>query len=321
MSQNIHSLKGSMSPRHMRSIRNRRVFRKNLALFTLALPALLHVLIFSYLPMPGIVIAFKDYKPFKGIFGSAWNGLNNFEFFFTSQDAGRTIRNTVLYSIDFLILDLVLGVIVALMLYSLRSKAMVKLYHTIMMLPKFLSIIIVSYIVYTLLSPSYGVMNQLIRAFGGDKVQWYMQTTSWPVILTLTHAWMFLGGGCLFYYAALVAIDESLFEAAKLDGANKWHEIRYVCLPHLVPIMCITTILGIGGLFSGDMGLFYSVPKDQGILYPTTDIINTYVYRALASGNLARSTAVNLFQSVVGLVLVVVTNGIVRKVSPENSMF
>lgn len=132
---------------------------------------------------------------------------------------------------------------------------------------------------------------------------------------------MSLGGGCLFYYSALVAIDESLFEAARLDGANKWHEIRYICLPCLVPIMCITTILGIGGLFSGDIGLFHTVTKDQGILYPTTDIINTYVYRAAKTGSLSRSTAVNLFQSLVGLVLVITTNTIVRKVSPENSMF
>lgn len=310
-----------MADRHLRKMKRRRVWKKNLALFTLALPALLHVIIFQYIPMPGIVIAFKDYKPFKGILGSEWVGLDNFSFFFTSQDAGRTIRNTVLYSLDFLILDLVFGVAIALMLYSLRSRRCLKLYHTIMMLPKFLSIIIVSYLVYGLLSPSYGVINQVIVAMGGDKVSWYAEPSAWPIILTLTHVWMSLGGGCLFYYSALVAIDESLFEAARLDGANKWHEIHYICLPCLVPIMCITTILGIGGLFSGDIGLFHTVTKDQGILYPTTDIINTYVYRALKTGSLSRSTAVNLFQSLVGLVLVITTNTIVRKVSPENSMF
>lgn len=311
----------AVSSEDLRRMKKRRLIRKNLALLTLALPALIHIIVFKYLPMPGIVIAFKNYKPFKGIWGSDWVGLKNFAFFFQSQDAGRTIRNTVLYSVDFLVLDLVFGVTIALMLYNLRSRFLLKTYHTIIMLPKFLSIIIVSYIVYALLSPSYGVVNQIVRAFGGAGVQWYAETAAWPLILTITHLWMFIGGGCLFYYAALVAIDESLFEAAKLDGANKWHEIRYICLPCLVPIMCITTILGIGGLFSGDFGLFYTVTKDQGVLYPTTDVINTYVYRALQNGNLSQSTAVNLFQSLVGLVLVVISNAIVRRVSPENSMF
>lgn len=311
----------SIANNQLSKMKRQRILKKNLALLTLALPALLHVIIFQYIPMSGIVIAFKDYKPFKGILGSKWVGLDNFAFFFTSQDAGRTIRNTILYSLDFLILDLVFGVTIAIMLYSLQNRKCLKIYHTIMMLPKFLSIIIVSYLVYGLLSPSYGVLNQLIVAMGGEKISWYAEPGAWPLILTLTHVWMYLGGGCLFYYSALVAIDESLFEAAKLDGANKWHEIRYICIPCLVPIMCITTILGIGGLFSGDIGLFHTVTKDQGILYPTTDIINTYVYRALKSGSLSRSTAVNLFQSVVGLVLVITTNAIVRRVSPENSMF
>ena len=311
----------TVTPDDLRRMKKRRLVRKNLTLLTLALPALIHIIVFQYLPMPGIIIAFKNYKPFKGIWGSDWVGLKNFAFFFQSQDAGRTIRNTVLYSVDFLVLDLIFGVTIALMLYNLRSRFLLKTYHTIIMLPKFLSIIIVSYIVYALLSPSYGVVNQIIRAFGGTSVQWYAETAAWPLILTITHLWMFIGGGCLFYYAALMAIDESLFEAAKLDGANKWHEIRYICLPCLVPIMCITTILGIGGLFSGDFGLFYTVTKDQGVLYPTTDIINTYVYRALQNGNLSRSTAVNLFQSLVGLVLVLASNAIVRRVSPENSMF
>lgn len=311
----------SIANNQLSKMKRQRILKKNLALLTLALPALLHVIIFQYIPMPGIVIAFKDYKPFKGILGSKWVGLDNFAFFFTSQDAGRTIRNTILYSLDFLILDLVFGVTIAIMLYSLQNRKCLKIYHTIMMLPKFLSIIIVSYLVYGLLSPSYRVLNQLIVAMGGEKISWYAEPGAWPLILTLTHVWMYLGGGCLFYYSALVAIDESLFEAAKLDGANKWHEIRYICIPCLVPIMCITTILGIGGLFSGDIGLFHTVTKDQGILYPATDIINTYVYRALKSGSLSRSTAVNLFQSLVGLVLVITTNAIVRKVSPENSMF
>ena len=172
-----------------------------------------------------------------------------------------------------------------------------------------------------MLSPSYGVVNQLVRAMGGNTVQWYSEAKYWPWIITIVHCWMSIGAGCLYYYAALTGIDASLFEAATIDGATCWQKAWYIMIPSLVPIMVIMTILGIGGLFSGDMGLFYQVPKDQGLLYETTDIINTYTYRALLGGSLAKSAAVGLFQSVVGLFLVLGTNTIVRKVSPEHSMF
>lgn len=311
----------AIDAKYLNRLRKRKSFRENLSLFLLALPGLILLIIFAYLPMPGIIIAFKNYVPLKGITGSDWVGLNNFKFFFQSQDAFRTIRNTVLYSITFLILDLVCGVGISLLLFNLKKKVTVKIYNTIILLPKFLSIVLVSFIVYAILSPSYGLLNSVIRLFGGSNVQWYSNADYWPVILTVTHIWMTLGSGCLFYYAALVGIDGTLFEAARLDGANKWQETIHVCIPALIPIMVIMTILGIGGLFSGDFGLFYQVPKDQGLLYPATDIINTYTFRALFDGNLAKSTAVNLFQSLVGLILVVTTNGIVRKISPENSMF
>lgn len=309
------------TPADLRRLKRRRAFRRDMVLFMLALPAVLHLVLFQYIPMPGIVIAFKNYKPFKGIFGSEWNGFDNFRFFFTSQDALRTIRNTVLYEFGYLLLDLFNGVLIALMLFYLNGRRTVKVYHTTMMLPKFLSIVIVSYIVYAFLSPSYGVANRLIIALGGSKIQWYAEPKYWPVILSITHVWQTLGGGCLYYYAALMAVDNGLFEAARLDGANRLQEIWHVCVPCLVPVMCITTILGIGSIFSGDFGLHYQVTRNQGILYETTDIINTYTFRALMDGNMARSAAVGLFQSVVGLILVVTTNGIVRKVSPENSMF
>lgn len=311
----------TVDSKYLEKLRKKKSLRENLSLMLLALPGLVLLIIFSYLPMPGIIIAFKNYIPLKGIWGSEWVGLENFRFFFQSQDAFRTIRNTVLYSIAFLILDLICGVGIALMLFNLKKKISVKIYNTIILLPKFLSIVLVAFIVYAILSPSYGFLNSIIRFFGGTNIQWYSKASYWPVILTITHIWMTLGSGCLFYYAALVGIDGTLFEAARLDGANKWQETVHVSIPALVPIMVIMTILGIGGLFSGDFGLFYQVPKDQGLLYPTTDIINTYTFRALFDGNLAKSTAVNLFQSLVGLILVVVTNGIVRKVSPENSMF
>ncbi len=295
--------------------------RENFNLSLMVLPGVLLFLVFNYLPMLGIVIAFKDYNPNLGILDSPWCGLDNFKFFFTSQDAARVIGNTVLYSVTFLIVDLIAGVGLALMFYNLRSRRALKFYNTVVILPRFMSAVIVAFIVYIILNPSYGIANQLITMFGGTKVQWYMKPEYWPVILTITHIWQTVGMNSIIYYASLMGLDESLLEAAALDGANKWQQTIHVVIPHLIPVMVITTILAIGHLFSGDFGLFYQVPKDVGLLYSTTDIINTYTFRALQNGALEKSTAVGLFQSVTGLLLVAGTNAIVRKVSPENSLF
>lgn len=292
-----------------------------LELILLCIPGLICLILFNYLPMFGIVIAFKDFAAIKGIFGSEWNGLDNFRFFFESQDAVRTIRNTVLYSVEFLVLDLVLGVLIALLLYHLKNPKGLKVYHTIILLPRFLSIVIISFIAYAFLSPANGILNSLLTALGADPIQWYDEAKYWPWIITIVRIWMSIGAGCLYYYAGLTGIDPSLLEAAELDGATTLQKAWYVEIPELIPIMIMMTILGIGGLFSGDVGLFYQIPRNSGLLFETTDIINTYTYRALLSGSLAKSAAVGIFQSVVGLILVISTNAIVRKVSPENSMF
>ena len=295
--------------------------KENLQMLLMVAPAFLVVFVFHYLPMPGIIVAFKDFNPNKGILASEWVGLKNFEFFFLSSDAARVIGNTVMYSVVFLIVDLVAAVGLALTFYYLRCAKAAKFYNTVVIVPKFMSMVIIAFIAYGLLSPSYGIFNQIIEFFGGEAVQWYMEPKYWPFILVFVHVWQTVGMNSVLYYASLMGMDETLLEAAKIDGANLRQQILNVIIPHLVPIMVITTILAIGNLFSGDFGLFYQVPKDQGILYPTTDIINTYTYRALLGGSMAKSAAVGLFQSVVGCVLVVITNAIVRKVSPENSMF
>ncbi len=292
-----------------------------MTLFTMGLPGLICLFLFSYLPMFGLIIAFKDYKPLKGIWGSEWCGFKNFEFFFTSQDMLRTIGNTVFYSVSFIILDLILGILIAVLLYNLRSKRGVKVYHTIMLLPYFISMVVIAFIVYALLSPSYGFLNQILGIFGIEKIQWYTKPEYWRAILIITKCWQTLGSGCLYYYAALMGMDPGLLESAELDGANAIQKAWHVMVPAMVPVMVMMTILGIGRIFGGDIGLFYNVPRNQGILYPTTDIINTYTYRALLTGEFAKSTAIGLFQSAVGLVLVVGTNAIVRKVNPENAMF
>lgn len=311
----------SYEPNNLAKSKRRRIFRTNMSLLLLALPGIIFMVVFSYLPMGGLTLAFKDFVPRKGLFGSEWIGFDNFKFFFTSQDAWRTIRNTVLYAVDFLVVELVVGVVMALLLYHLKNGIALKVYHTIIMIPRFLSIIIISFIVYSVLSPSYGVLNQLIQAFGGEGIKWYSEAKYWPVILTVVQIWQIAGSGCLYYYAGLMGVDQALYEAAEIDGASTLQKCWHVSIPALKPIMIMMTILAIGRLFSGDVGLFYQVPMNQGTLYSTTDIINTYTYRALLDGSLEKSAAVGLFQSVTGFILVMVTNGIVRKVSPEDRMF
>ena len=287
----------------------------------MVLPGVLLLFVFNYLPMVGVILAFKDFNPNKGIFKSPWCGIDNFKFFFTSQDAVRVIGNTLMYSVVFLVLGLICAVGLALLLYNLRSNRSVKFYNAVIILPRFLSAVIIAFLVYIILNPSYGLANQLLAVFGVEPIQWYMRPEYWPVILTVTHLWQVMGMSSVIYYASLMGLDKALLEAAALDGANKWQQTWHVCIPHLVPTMIINTILAIGNLFQGDFGLFYQTPKDVGYLYSTTDIINTYVFRALQNGALEKSTAVGLFQSLMGLILIIITNTIVRKISPENSLF
>ena len=287
----------------------------------LCIPALVLVIIFNYVPMAGAVVAFKDFNPRLGTMASEWVGLDNFMFFFKSADAARTIRNTILYSLDFLTVELNMGISMALMLYYMRAKVPLKVYHTIILMPRFISIVIVAFMAYSLLSPGYGVINAVIKAFGGEPINWYNEPKYWPLILTIVHVWQIAGSGSLYYYSSLMSIDKALFEAAEIDGAGTLKQCWYVAIPQLVSIATMMTILGLGGIFSGSLGLSRQVTMQQGALFETVDIINYYTYRALLSGALEKSAAVGLFQNVVGLILVVTVNQIVKKISPENSMF
>jgi len=298
------------------------IIKENLEFLILALPGIILLFVFNYLPMLGIIVAFKKFNANLGIWGSEWVGLKNFEFFFTSQDALRVTLNTVLYSLDFMFVGLFAAVMVALLLYNIKNAMLVKVYNTIMILPRFLSMVLIAFIVYAMLNPVSGMLNQVIGIFGGNSdIDWYSKPNAWPIILTIIQLWQSVGMNSIIYFASLMGIDESLFEAAKIDGASKWEQTRYIAIPHLIPIMTITTILAFGNLFNGDFGLFYQTTRDVGMLYPTTDIISTYVFRGLMSGNMEVAASVGLFQSVVGLILVLLTNMIVRKVSPENSLF
>ena len=302
--------------------KSRRNMKDNLEFLLMALPGIVQIFLFKYLPMFGIVIAFKKFNPNLGIFKSEWNGLKNFEYFVKSQDAWRVTRNTVLYSLDFMFMELVAAVTVALLLFNLRSRRSVKVYNTIMILPKFISTVIVAYIVYALLNPASGLLNQVLAFFGGKgDTDWYAKPEAWPFILTTIKIWTVAGMSSIIYYASLMGIDDALFEAADLDGANIWQKTWHISIPHLKPLMIVLTILAFGSLFGGDFGLFYQTTRNVGVLYPTTDIVDTYVFRGLESGNYAVSAAVGLLQSVLGLIMVVLMNTIVKKISPENSLF
>lgn len=294
----------------------------NIQLFILALPAIILVFTFSYIPMAGVVLAFKQFKVTLGVFGSPWVGFKNFEFFFKTADAWRTIRNTLGMNLLIMLVGLVCNIAFALLCFNLRRKIAIKAYQTITIIPSFLSWVVVGYLVYTLLKPTGGIANRLIEMLGGKPVNWYSEPGKWPLILLLTSLWHGVGNGSLFYFASLMSIEKDYFEAASLDGASKWHEFWYIILPHLIPLIVIMQILAIGRIFRADFGLFFNVTRDSGALYPATDVIDTYIYRALISlGNIGMSAAVGLFQSAVGFVLILATNSIVKKIQPDNALF
>lgn len=300
---------------------SKKAIRESLGMGALAIPGVLLLLVFNYVPMFGIVIAFKRYKPLKGFWGSEWCGLENFEFFFTSQDAVRTIRNTVCYNIAWMIIGTICCVGLALAFYHLRNRRAYKLYNTVVLFPRFMSTVILAFLAEIFMHPRYGLLNELLVAFGHEAIDWYTMPAIWPFILTFIHIWAGVGMSSVIYYASLMSLDSGLLEAATLDGANGWQKIWNVMIPHLTPVIIIQNILNIGHMFTGDIGLFYQVPKNVGMLYPTTDIINTYTYRALHNGDLSRSAAVGLAQSVAGLIMVVAANLVVKKISPEDSLF
>lgn len=305
----------------LKSLRSNSV--DNIQLFILALPAIILLFIFCYIPMGGIILAFKKFKVNLGVFDSPWVGLKNFEFFFTSSDAWRVVCNTLGMNFLFILFTTLLSVLFAVMMFRMCSRRKVKVYQTITLMPSFLSWVVVGYMVYALLMPGpTGLLNQIIMAFGGQPIEWYSQAGYWPAILLEVKLWHGVGYNSLFYYASLMGIDKEYFEAAQLDGTTKSQEFRYIILPFLKPIIIVMTLLNIGNIFRADFGLFFNVPRNVGVLYPTTDVIDTYVYRALTQlGDVGMSAAVGLVQSIVGFVLILSTNLIVRRIDPESALF
>lgn len=306
-----------------KSIRKRKTFsRSALQDYSLAFIPLLYVFVFSYLPMVGIIIAFKNYRYDKGIFGSDWVGFRNFKFFFESNDFVRITRNTLVMNAIFIMVGIAAALFVAIMLYAIVSRIKTKVFQTILITPHFLSWVVVAYMLYGFLNTKYGILNSLLESIGIKGVDWYSEAGAWPAILTIASVWKHVGMDSVTYYAALMGIDSSYIEAAKVDGASSWQVRWHIILPSLLPIITILTILKIGGIFNADFGLFYQLPRNIGLLYETTDVMDTYIFRTMrVVGDMGMSSAAGLLQSVVGLVMVIFTNWASKKIDKDNGLF
>lgn len=292
-------------------------------LYLMMLPALLYLLINNYIPMAGMVIAFKKLNFAKGIWASPWAGIKNFKFLFASKDAWIITRNTLLYNVAFILVNMVVGIAIAILITEVRNTKLKKIYQSAILLPFLMSMVILSYIVYALLSAENGLVNNsILPLFHIDPIQWYQKPKYWPAVLIIANCWKGVGYGCLIYIASLIGIDPSFYEAARLDGASKWQEITKITLPSLVPTIITLLLLSIGRIFYSDFGLFYQVPMNSGVLFPTTNVIDTYVYRALIEqGNISMSSAAGVYQSLVGFCVVMLSNWIVRKVDKDQALF
>jgi len=291
-------------------------------LLLLAIPGILLFFIFSYLPMPGIYLAFVDFNPDKGMFLSRFVGLENFRFLFETGNAWRITRNVVLYNSAFMIMGNLVSITLALLVYEIASKRFVKFYQSLMIFPHFISWVVAAYMFFVIMNYRYGVMNQLINFFGGENINWYNEPKYWPFILILTNLWKTAGWGSILYYASLMAISKEYYEAAKIDGATKMQMTRFISIPFLYPMITLMLILGVGGMIRGDFGLFYNITRNTPKLYEVSDIIDTYVFRAIIFRNdVGMASASGFYQSIVGFILIMISNTIIRKVSPENSLF
>ncbi len=302
--------------------RFRRVW-KDRTLILMSVPALTMLILFSYIPMSGLVLAFKDFDYSLGLYKSPWCGLQNFRLLFLNGSTyWRITRNTIGYYLLFTVTGTVCEVGLAIAVYEMVFKKMGKALQSVLILPTFISWVAVSYLVSAFLQSNTGLINQFLVNIGKEPIQFYLQSKYWPLILLIVKLWKGTGYGSVLYLATLTGIDTDLYEAATLDGANRRQQRRYITLPMLLPMITIMTLLGVGNILHSDTGLFYQVTKNTGALYETTQVLDSYLLNAImSSSDYSAMAAMTFYQSVVGCVLVVVTNLIVRRISPENSLF
>ena len=299
-----------------------RLIVQNRTLILMCVPAIVFFFVFSYMPMPGAYIAFTNFQYNKGIWHSPFVGLNNFKFLFSSGQLTLLLRNTILYNLAFIILGNVLQLTFAILLNEVRSAGFKKTTQSLMFLPYFISDVLVSLLVYNLLNYDYGFISNLVRALGGEMPKVYQMAGAWPFIIILVNLWKGTGYGTVVYFAAITGMDSSMLEAAQIDGANGFQRIRYIILPTLKPTVIILFLFAIGGILKGNFGLFYNLVGNNSMLFNTTDIIETYVYRSMMNSfNFSQSSAVGLFQSVVGFFIVLAANAFVKHLDPDYALF
>ena len=303
--------------------------KKTLVLLTMVAPVAIWLLLLRYLPMGGIVLAFKNYKVnprnpsfISNLINSKWVGFKNFEFLFKTDSAWVMIRNTLAYNIVFIILGVVIPVACAIMMNEITRKFFKKAYQTMMFFPYFLSWVVVSYFLNAFLDAQYGMIPAMQEAAGHARTSWYTTPGPWPFILTFANLWKNVGYSTVLYLAAITGIDTNQYEAAAIDGATKWQQVLHVTIPHLRTMIAILFIMNVGKIFASDFGLFYNVPMQNGALFSVTQTIDTYVYRAyMATGDPGQSSAAGLLQNVLGFVCILTANGIVKKIDSESSLF
>lgn len=305
--------------------KNKRNWKHWIPFYIMAIPGFAYLIINNYIPLYGLQLAFKSFSYKKGITGSDWIGMKNFKFLFASSDAYIMIRNTLCYNIFWILLGIVLGVSVAILFNEIKNKMAKKFYQTAILLPYLMSMVVIAYLVYAFFATDTGLINNaIVKGLLGKEngVAWYTEPKYWPFILTFVHQWKSIGFGMILYLSTLLGIDNSLYEAAMIDGATKWQQIKSITIPLLKPTIIMLTIMNIGQIFRSDFGLFYQVPMDQGALYSTTQTIDTYVYRALlVNNNFGMSAAASFLQSIVGFIFIVTANAIVNKLDSNSSLF
>jgi len=292
-------------------------------LILMCLPAVIFFIVFNYCPLPGVYIAFTNFNYAKGIFGSDFIGFDNFNFLINSNKLWMLTRNTVLYNLAFIILGNLLQITVAVLLNEVAAKWFRKITQTLMFLPYFISAVLVGLIVYNIFNTDFGLIPSLIRSLGGESMSFYSTTWIWPIIIVLVNLWQGTGYGAVVYFATICGMDTGIMEAAEIDGANRWQRIRYITIPGLKSIAIILILFSIGSILKGNFGLFYNIiGPANSLLMPYTDIIETFVYRAMMNQqNFAQASAVGLYQSVFGFIIVMLANSIVKKVDPEYALF
>jgi putative aldouronate transport system permease protein len=295
----------------------------NRAYYLMALPGLLVLFAFSYLPYPGMLIAFKNFNPVQGIFGSPWSGFDNFKFLFTNDDIVRITFNTFWINANQIVWGTVLAVLFAILLNEIKNNSAKKWFQSILFLPYFFSFVIVGKIILLIFGNENGIANGLIQLFHGIPKEWYAIPEYWVKIIVSTGVWKNVGYSVIIYLAAITSINEEMMEAASLDGASRIQKIRYIMLPNLIPTIIILTLLAIGRIFFGDFALIYAIVENNGLLYPTTDVIETYIYRALTNGGqeYGMITAIGIYQSILGFIVVLGSNWLAKRYDKDYSLF